>query len=108
MRVGINRNRIDIDVMGTVFTIGIVPIHAHKLIAEHDNLDEDDSAEAVEKKVEFMFECVEDILIANGYEFIRSWWEKMCDFTMLREFVVFSLQKDIPPTKGKKKAKVDR
>ena len=37
MKVGINRSKIDIEVMGTRFTIGIVPLFATKLIAKHDN-----------------------------------------------------------------------
>jgi enamine deaminase RidA (YjgF/YER057c/UK114 family) len=100
VKIGINRSKVDISVQGTVFTIGIVPIQASLLIAQHDN------EEDLDKQIELMFETVEAILIANGYEFHRSWWEQNCDLEMLQEFVVFSLQKDIPKTKSKKKAQV--
>jgi hypothetical protein len=102
MKIGINRSKIKIDVMGTVFEIGIVPLMATQLIVQHDN------EEDLDKQIELTFEVVEAILIANGYEFKRSWWEQACDYEMLMEFIVFSMQKDIPPTKGKKKATVEK
>lgn len=100
MQVGVNRSKIDINVGGIVFTIGIIPLMATKLIADHDN------EENLDKQIELIFEVVEAIVVANGYEFIRNWWERICDYSMLMEFVVFAMQKDIPPTKGKKKAEV--
>lgn len=100
MKIGINRSKIDIEVMGTKFTIGIVPLLATKLIAKHDN------EEDVDKQLEIIFSVVEAILIANGYEYHQKWWEQTCDYGMLMEFVVFAMQKDIPPTTSKKKATV--
>lgn len=101
MEVGINRSKIDINVMGTTFTIGIVPLMATKLIVEHDNETDAD------RQIELIFQVVEAIVVANGYEWNRSWWEATCDYGMLIEFVIFAMQKDIPPTKGKKKAMVE-
>ncbi len=100
MKVGTHRSKIDIEVMGTRFTIGIVPLFATKLIAKHDN------EEDFDKQLEIILEVVEAILTANGYAYDKKWWEQACDYGMLMEFVVFAMQKDIPPTKDKKKAVV--
>lgn len=102
MKVGINRSKIEIDVMGTVLEIGIVPLLAHQLIAQHDN------AKDLDEKIEILFKVIEAILTANGYEYNRRWWEKTCDYEMLQEVIILALQKDIPPTKDKKKAGVHR
>jgi hypothetical protein len=101
MEVGINRSKIDIKVAKRSFTIGIVPLMATSLIAKHDN------EKDVDKQIEIAFEVVEAVLVANNYEYDREWWEKHCDYSMIMEFILFTLQKDIPPTKSKKKAVVE-
>ena len=107
MKVGINRNKVTIDVAEKQFVIGIVPIHAQFLIAQHDTMETDGTFESdvkrVEHQLEVLYECVQDILEANGYTFDKMWWEARLDIFGFQEFVVACLSKDIP-TDSKKKA----
>ena len=96
MKLGYNRKIESIELGGTVFEIKIVPIRAFALIAMHDN--EGDHA----KQSEMIYDVIESILIANGYEFDKAFWEKYADYTMLVEFVTVCTAKDI--IEGKKKA----
>lgn len=100
MKIGINRSKIEIGIAKRSFTIGIVPLLATSLIAKHDN------EQDVDKQLDIIFEVVEAILVANGYEYDKDWWLQHCDYQMLMEFVVNTMHKDIPPTKTKKKVKV--
>jgi len=106
MRVGINRKSIDIGVADKTFTIGLVPIHVNTLVVEDARVAEDKTLEFVDmanKQVEITYECVSDILEANGYTFYKDWWEKNMDFQGMQEFVASCLAKDIDT---KKKAPV--
>lgn len=109
MKVGINRNKVTIEVAEKAFVIGIVPIHAQYLIAQHDTMETDGSFKSevakMEHQIEVLYECVQDILEANGYEFDREWWEARLDIFGFQEFAVACLAKDVV-AEGKKKAVV--
>ena len=106
MKIGINRNKITIEVAEKQFVIGIVPIHAQFLIAQHDTMETDGSFESdvqkMDHQLDVLYECVQDILEANGYEFDREWWEVRLDIFGFQEFVVACLSKDIPADSKKK------
>lgn len=104
MRIGVNRKKIDIDVADKTFTIGLVPIHVNTLVIEDARVADDKTLEFVDianKQVEITYECVSDILEANGYTFNKDWWEKNMDFQAMQEFVASCLAKDVVESKKK-------
>ena len=102
MRVGVNRKKIDIEVADKTFSIGLVPIHVNTLVVEDSRVAEDKEMSFVDKankQVEITYECISDILEANGYTFYKDWWEKVMDFQAMQEFVASCLAKDIDTKK---------
>lgn len=113
MKIGLNRKIATIEVQDKVFKIGIFPIMCESLIVKHDLLErefekmKEPTADDVNEKnlaqYEMQFDILENLLIANGYDFDRSWWEMNTDIMGVSEFIILSKSKDIIPEKLKKK-----
>ena len=69
---------------------------ATKLIVEHDNETDAD------RQIELIFQVVEAIVVANGYEWNRSWWEAIHDYGMLIGVSWSSPAEGHPPPRVKK------
>ena len=106
MKIGINRIKIDIEIAEKKFTIGIVPIHVNYLIAKHDAEEKGETIEdeiaSHTRQVEFMKECIKDLLESNGYEYDEDWLISRLDLAGMQEFVVACLAKDIKQEVKKK------
>jgi len=98
MKIGVNRNLEVFEIGRERFEIRIVPVHAHYLILQHDQADGD-----LEKQASILYDIMQDILEANGYEFKKDFWEKYSDYEGMVEFITTSIAKD---AKGKKKQQV--
>ena len=113
MKIGLNRKIANIEVCDKIFKIGIFPIACESLIVKHDMLDKefekikkpsvDELNGKNEAQYEIQFEILENLLIANGYEFDRKWWETHLDVLGILEFIITSKSKDIVPDTLKKK-----
>ena len=113
MKIGLNRNKINIEVCDKVFKIGIFPIICESLIVKNDLIEKaweeqkehtlDDINAKNKAQYDIQFEIVENLLLANGYDFDKDWWLSHVDMLGLSEFIVFSKMKDVDPTKLKKK-----
>lgn len=97
MKLGINRKVVEFEIGDQTFKIGIVPVYAHYLVVKHDNNEGN-----IEDQVAITYEIVESILLANGYEFDKSFWERNLDYVGFVEFIANCLAKDA--VKDKKKA----
>ncbi len=112
MKIGLNRKIINLEVCDKIFKIGIFPIICESLIVKHDlmekefeQLKEPSVDELNEKNLaqfELQFEILESLLVSNGYEFDRSWWESHLDILGISEFIIMSKSKDILPNPKKK------
>ena len=104
MKIGINRNKIDLEIADKTYTIGIVPIHVNYLVAKHDeNESKEFDQEKHDTQLALMRECMKDLLESNGYEYDEKWLESKLDLMGMQEFVVACLAKDIK-MEAKKKA----
>lgn len=115
--IGIDRKVETIKVSDKEFTIGLIPIKAELLIAEHDRLNTEYDAKL--KGVEDMLEVgnivternlkcndiivsvLEAILKANGYEFDEDWWTSHVDYGSIVEIIAYVKAKDFIPSKKK-------
>lgn len=109
MKTGMNRKVANIEVAGKVFKIGMFPVICELLIikeTENTQAKPTTMEEVMENnKIEYalQFEMLENLLIANDYEFDRAWWELHNDITGIGEFISLARTKDVVPTKLKKK-----
>ena len=112
MKIGLNRKVVEIQVSDKTFKIGLFPIICESLIIKHDLLEKeyakienptsDDLNEKGKAQYEIQFEILESLLISNGYEFDRDWWELHTDTLGIMEFIIVSKSKDIVPNPKKK------
>lgn len=113
MKIGLNRNIANIEVCEKIFKIGIFPIICESLIVKNDLIEKawelekehklDDVNEKNKAQYDIQFEIVENLLVANGYEFDKSWWLRHVDMLGIQEFIVMAKMKDIDSSKLKKK-----
>lgn len=105
MKIGLNRKVINIEVCDKVFKIGIFPIMCDQLIVKNDIIEKEwekqesptteDLAKKNRAQHEIQFELLETLLVANGYEFDKEWWQKHVDLLGIQEFIVIAKSKDV-------------
>ncbi len=105
MKIGLNRKTVNIEVCEKTFKIGIFPIICEYLIVKNDVIErawekqENKTSEELQKKnkaqLDIQFEILENLLIANGYEYDEKWWKSRLDLLGVQEFIVVAKSKDV-------------
>jgi len=113
MKIGLNRKIANIEVADKTFKIGIFPIACEALIVKHDEMDcefakikEPTVSDLNNKNLaqsDILFEILEKLIVANGYEFDEDWWKIHIDVQGIVEIIIIAKAKDIAPNTVKKK-----
>ena len=122
-KVGQGRKKVKIEVGKEIFEISFVSTFARKRASdlfkmvdritkiwaldepkrteEYDKLTEDELNDILVSRAE----CLENLLISNGYEYDKDWWDKFTDDEMQSEFIYYCTAKDTSKKKVVKELK---
>lgn len=118
-KMGVGRKEIELDVAGRVFAIKFVSVFARKragdlfdvmkIIEDAQGKSKEEALKAyesigqerLESIIKSRSECLENILISNGYDYDPDWWERSTGYEEQNEFIYFCLLKDTVDDKKK-------